>query len=197
MLTRAQPLADRLRRCPPGRDRQSASCIPGSPWSMKRSGSPSCSTGIAIARSLQRFEHRAARAARDHVLLDRHEQIVAAPRARSTSASSSGLTKRMLATVASSASAAFERRLQHRRRTRVSRSSSTAARTPCRLRRISPLPSGSAVHLPADRDARPAAARIAHRGRAYSSGTPCRASAGTRSRRTASSPSCWAGSAGT
>ena len=47
------------------------------------------------------LEHRRAEAAGQHVLLDRHDQVVLAPPARSTSSASSGLAKRASATVGS------------------------------------------------------------------------------------------------
>ena len=43
---------------------------------MKRSGSPSCSTGTVLPGLLQGFQHGAARAAHDDVLLHRHQQVV-------------------------------------------------------------------------------------------------------------------------
>ena len=87
-----------------------------------------------------------------------------------------------------------ERGLHHRIRTRGSRCDGCALDV---VRRTSPLPTGSARIDGIDRHARPGAARDSARPPACRAWSPCTASAGTRSRRTAPSPSCWAGSAGT
>ena len=123
---------------------------------MKRSGMPSVSVGSAMPRGREQFDHRGAGAAGDRVFFDRSRARVCRAASRSTSSSSSGLTKRMLTSVASRRSPMMLGRLDHR-------AESEDQQGRCDLRGGSRLADRQRGHFGDRRDARTLAARIAHR----------------------------------
>ena len=167
------------------------------PCSMKLIGDPKRAAWAAPAAfsCAEEFRHDRGTGAPGHgIFLDGdHARCGVAASRQRPARSSSGLTKRMLTTVASRRfRRCFSADFDHARRTRGSAS-------PLRpSRRISALPMGSALHdfghrrdagtlVRADSAPRPADPRAWSR---------CRASAGIRSRRRAPSPPCWGCSAG-
>ena len=132
------PAPARRLRGSPDRARACARQSSREPCSMKRSGMPSVSVGSVVRATGEQFDAPPSRRHRRPRSLRSSPAPVCVPARRSTSSSSSGLTKRMFTTVASRRSPMISADFTSAPNARISR--------PLRpVRRICALPTGSAV----------------------------------------------------